>query len=105
MVRRPRRVAPRGTRRSRAGTPSRRRPRPRRTQSERMRGRVVTATACGEGESRGPEGSPVWIQAGVQQDLAVAVVLGPRLRQAAPRGSGPPPDVEEALRARGRLED
>ena len=36
----------------------------------------------------GPEGSPVRIPARVQQDVAVAVVLGPRLREAAARGSG-----------------
>ena len=36
---------------------------------------------------RGPEGSPVRIPARVQQDVAVALVLGPRLREAAARGS------------------
>ena len=55
--------------------------------------------------NRGPEGSSVWIPARLQQDVAVALVLRPRLREAAARGSGAALDAEEALRARRRLED
>ena len=57
------------------------------------------------GEARGSESSPVRIPARLQQDLAVAVVRRPRLREAAARGPGAQERPEEAVRARGRLED
>ena len=83
-------AAPRAARREEAGSRQRRR----RAATRRRR-----RSNCG------PEGSSVRVPARVQQDLAVALVLGPRLREAAARGSGAARDAEEALRARRRLED
>ena len=89
-----RRRAPRRRGRSARAPRSRRRPpRRRRDTTEERR------------SNRGPEGSPVRIPARVQQDVAVALVLGPRLREAAARGSRAALDAQEALRARRRLED
>ena len=72
----PKRRRARAAKRSRR--PKRRRPRKRRSN-------------CG------PEGSPVRIPPRVQQDVAVAVVLGPRLREAAARGFGAALDAQEAV--------
>src|SRR5207247_3785138 len=52
-----------------------------------------------EGRYSGPEGSPVWVPARIQQDVAVALVLGPRLREAGGRGSGAATEPGEARRA------
>src|SRR5207249_4011728 len=55
--------------------------------------------------NRGAEGSPDWIPSRVQQDVALALVLGSRLREAPTRGPRAALEPEEAVRARRRRED
>ena len=54
------------------------------------------------GDNSGSESSPVRVPARLQQDLAVALVRRPRLREAAARGSGAAAGPQEAVRARRR---
>ena len=68
-------------------------------------GQRARGTSRRRGQTRGPESSPVRVPARVQQDVALAVVRRPRLREAAARGPRAARRPEEALRARRRLED
>ena len=99
------RVGAAGEGRARSGRDGAEAPRPKRAARQKSATTPAKQSDRRRRSNRGPESSPVRIPARVQQDVAVALVLGPRLREAAARGSRAAREPEEALRARRRLED